>query len=149
MSKQRKSSFWCQFCKSCKFKNQRVAWNQGGLRTNESLFPRHHDSVILFVPLICALGSVAAVQAAVGALIGFGGGFAIGAAVGGCHQGQFGPGVSRGALDAGVGAAGSVIGGGVGARCFPGTTKSLFTRPSELGSCYSDEICGLWQPRSS
>ena len=53
--------------------------------------------------------------AAVGALIGFGGGFAIGAAVGGCHQGQFGPCVSRGALGAGVGAAGAVIGAGVGA----------------------------------
>jgi hypothetical protein len=53
--------------------------------------------------------------AGVGALIGFGGGFAIGAAAGGCHQGQFGACLPRGALGAGLGAVGAVIGAGVGA----------------------------------
>jgi hypothetical protein len=62
--------------------------------------------------------------AAVGALIGFGGGFAIGAATGGCHQGQFGPCLSRGALGAGIGAAGAVIGAGIGAL-LPRHTKEL------------------------
>jgi hypothetical protein len=41
--------------------------------------------------------------AAIGALIGFGGGFAFGAATGGCHLGEIGPCVSRGALGAAVG----------------------------------------------
>jgi hypothetical protein len=62
--------------------------------------------------------------AAVGALIGFGGGFAIGAATGGCHQGQFGPCFSRGALGAGIGAAGAVVGAGIGAL-LPRHTKEL------------------------
>ena len=61
---------------------------------------------------------------AVGALIGFGGGFAIGAAAGGCHQGQFGPCITRGELGAVFGAVGAVIGAGIGAL-LPRHTKEL------------------------
>jgi hypothetical protein len=70
-------------------------------------------------------------SAAVGALIGFGGGFAIGAAVGGCHQGQFGPCISRGALGAGVGAAGALAGAGIGAL-IPHRRKELIYSASVL-----------------
>ncbi|HXA66119.1 MAG TPA: hypothetical protein VNV82_13255 [Bryobacteraceae bacterium] len=66
-------------------------------------------------------------RAAVGAVIGFGGGFAIGAAVGGCHQGQFGPCISRGALGAGVGAAGAVIGAGIAALLPRHTTELIYS----------------------
>jgi hypothetical protein len=62
--------------------------------------------------------------AAVGALIGFGGGFVIGAAAGGCHQGQFGPCLSRGGLGAGLGVVGAVFGAGIGAL-LPRHTKTL------------------------
>jgi hypothetical protein len=62
--------------------------------------------------------------AAVGALIGFGGGFVIGAAAGGCHQGQFGPCLSRGGLGAGLGFVGAVFGAGIGAL-LPRHTKTL------------------------
>jgi hypothetical protein len=65
--------------------------------------------------------------AAVGALIGFGGGFAVGAAVGGCHQGQFGPCISRGALGAGVGAAGAVVGAGIGALLPKHSTELIYS----------------------
>ena len=54
-------------------------------------------------------------KAAVGARIGFGGGFAIGAAVTGCNHSQFGPCISRGAGGGVVGAAGALIGAGIGA----------------------------------
>jgi hypothetical protein len=62
--------------------------------------------------------------AALGAVIGFGGGFAIGAAAGGCHQGQVGPCFSRGALGAGLGAVGAVVGGAIGAL-LPRHNKTL------------------------
>ena len=62
--------------------------------------------------------------AGVGALIGFGGGFVIGAAAGGCHQGQFGPCLSRGGLGAGLGFVGAVFGAGIGAL-LPRHTKTL------------------------
>ncbi|HLN03490.1 MAG TPA: hypothetical protein VK335_29640 [Bryobacteraceae bacterium] len=54
-------------------------------------------------------------HAAIGALIGFGGGFAIGAGITGCHQGEFGPCVSRGVGGAAAGGVGAVIGAGIGA----------------------------------
>lgn len=63
-------------------------------------------------------------SAGIGALIGFGGGFAIGAAAGGCHQGQFGPCFSRGAVGAVVGGVGAVVGAGIGAL-LPRHSKEL------------------------
>ena len=54
-------------------------------------------------------------KAALGAAIGFGGGFAIGVAASGCNHQQFGPCISRGAGGALVGAAGAVVGAGIGA----------------------------------
>jgi hypothetical protein len=54
-------------------------------------------------------------HAAIGALIGFGGGFALGAGITGCHQGEFGPCVSRGVGGAAAGGAGAVIGAAIGA----------------------------------
>jgi len=62
--------------------------------------------------------------ATVAALIGFGGGFAIGAAAGGCHQGQLVSCWSRGSFGAGLGAAGAMIGAGIGAL-LPRHTKDL------------------------
>jgi hypothetical protein len=62
--------------------------------------------------------------AAVGALVGFGGGFAIGAATGGCHQGQFGPCLSRGTLGVAIGGVGAVVGAGIGAL-LPRHSKEL------------------------
>jgi hypothetical protein len=53
--------------------------------------------------------------AAVGALIGFGAGFGIGAGLTGCDHEQFGPCISRGGGGAIAGAAGAIIGAGVGA----------------------------------
>ena len=64
---------------------------------------------------------------AVGALIGFGGGFAVGAGVGGCHQGQFGPCISPGALGAGVGAAGALVGAGIGALLPRHSTELIYS----------------------
>jgi hypothetical protein len=63
-------------------------------------------------------------SAAIGALIGLGGGFAIGAAAGGCHQGQFGPCWSRGAVGGVAGGLGAVIGAGIGAL-FPRHPKDV------------------------
>jgi hypothetical protein len=63
-------------------------------------------------------------KAAVGAMIGFGGGLAVGAAATGCHQGQFGPCVSRGLGGAIAGGAGAVVGAGIGAL-LPRHTKQL------------------------
>jgi len=62
--------------------------------------------------------------AALGAVIGFGGGFAIGTGVTGCHQGQFGPCVSRGLGGAVIGGAGAVVGAGIGAL-LPRHTREL------------------------
>jgi len=53
--------------------------------------------------------------AAVGALIGFGAGFGIGAGLTGCDHEQFGPCISRGGGGAIAGAAGAIIGAGIGA----------------------------------
>lgn len=69
-------------------------------------------------------GSGRGKTAAVGALIGFGGGFGVGAAAGGCHQGQFGPCWSRGAVGAVGAGVGAVIGAGIGAL-LPRHTKEL------------------------
>jgi hypothetical protein len=69
-------------------------------------------------------GSGRGKHAAIGALIGFGGGFAIGAAAGGCHQGQFGPCVSRKLAGAAAGGVGAAIGAGIGAL-LPRQTKEL------------------------
>jgi hypothetical protein len=54
-------------------------------------------------------------KAALGAAIGFGGGFAVGAAATGCNVRQIGICISRGAGGAVVGAAGALVGAGVGA----------------------------------
>ena len=54
-------------------------------------------------------------KAALGAVIGFGGGFAIGAAASGCNRQQFGICISRGVGGAVVGAAGAIVGAGIGA----------------------------------
>jgi hypothetical protein len=53
--------------------------------------------------------------AAVGALIGFGAGFGIGAGLTGCDHEQIGPCISRGGGGAIVGAAGAIVGAGIGA----------------------------------
>jgi len=53
--------------------------------------------------------------AAVGAVIGFGAGFGIGAGLTGCDHEQFGPCISRGGGGAIAGAAGAIIGAGIGA----------------------------------
>jgi hypothetical protein len=54
-------------------------------------------------------------KAALGAAIGFGGGFAVGAAATGCDHRQIGICISRGAGGAVVGAAGAIVGAGIGA----------------------------------
>jgi hypothetical protein len=54
-------------------------------------------------------------KAALGAAIGFGGGFAVGAAATGCNDRQIGICISRGAGGAVVGAAGAIVGAGIGA----------------------------------
>jgi hypothetical protein len=62
--------------------------------------------------------------AAVGALIGFGAGFGVGAGLTGCDHNQFGPCISRAGGGAIVGAAGAIIGAGIGAL-IPRHTKDL------------------------
>jgi hypothetical protein len=62
--------------------------------------------------------------AAVGALIGFGAGFGIGAGLTGCDHNQFGPCISRGGGGAIAGAAGAIIGAGIGAL-IPHHSKDL------------------------
>ena len=62
--------------------------------------------------------------AAVGALIGFGGGFGVGVGLTGCDHNQIGPCISRAGGGAIVGAAGAIIGAGIGAL-IPHHTKDL------------------------
>jgi hypothetical protein len=62
--------------------------------------------------------------AAIGALIGFGAGFGIGAGLTGCGHTQFGPCISRGAGGAIAGAAGAIVGAGIGAL-IPHHSKDL------------------------
>jgi|SRR5580692_7950041 hypothetical protein len=63
-------------------------------------------------------------SAAVGALIGFGAGFGIGAGLTGCDHTQIGPCISRAGGGAIAGAAGAIIGAGIGAL-IPHHTKDL------------------------
>jgi hypothetical protein len=66
-------------------------------------------------------------HAAIGGLIGFGGGFAIGAAMGGCHPGQFGPCISRGAGGAAFGGVGAIIGAAIGALLPRQTREPIYS----------------------
>jgi|SRR5580704_18262509 hypothetical protein len=65
--------------------------------------------------------------AAVGALIGFGAGFGIGAGLTGCDHTQFGPCISRAGGGAIAGAAGAIIGAGIGALIPHHATELIYS----------------------